>query len=356
MTILRAVDLFAGAGGATQGLRDAGFEVVGAVENDLDSAASYRLNHPQVVLAEKDIRDIAATKFRDELGLKSGDLALLKACPPCQGFSTLAGGRDEDVDRNDLVNTITRFVRAFRPASVLIENVPGLRRNYRFVNLVEQIARMGYATKSYVVDATQFGVPQRRRRLIVIAIRGAKSELPDELVTHADRSPATVREAFARLAIVQDGNDSLNIARRSAGKVQQRIAAVPVGGTRFDLPDEYQLKCHKRVDAKGRSATASYGRLKLDAPAPTMTTRCTTPACGSFIHPTEHRGITLREAATIQTFPFDYQFVGKYGSVERQIGNAVPVRMAEALGLAVRAAINPRKSGGSRKSTADTRR
>lgn len=132
-------------------------------------------------------------------------------------------------------------------------------------------------------------------------------------------------------------SDPLDAHRKPTGQVLERIKAVPVNGTRFDLPPELQLACHKKLAGgkERRSASTAYGRLRLDEPAPTMTTRCTTPACGRFIHPTEHRGITLREAAILQTFPVTYQFSGHYGAIERQIGNAVPVQMAKALGFVV---------------------
>lgn len=336
MPLPTAVDLFAGAGGATQGLRDAGFKVLGAIENDPAAAASYKLNHSKVHLWESDIRKVTATSVRDALGLNSGDLTLLKACPPCQGFSSLAQGRAvADSKRNDLVNHIVRFVRALKPAAVLIENVPGLASDARMIRLLWALKQLGYACEQYIVDASQFGVPQRRKRLIVLAIRGLRRRMPKSLTTDADTGdperPATVRAAFDGLATSLAADDPWDIARTSSDLVRRRIAAVPVAGSRFDLPEDLRLACHNRVDQKARNATASYGRMQWDQPAPTLTTRCTTPACGSFVHPSEHRGITLREAATLQTFPPNYQFAGSYGQVECQIGNAVPASLVTKL-------------------------
>lgn len=265
-----------------------------------------------------------------------GDLTLLKACPPCQGFSTLAEGRAVvDEHRNDLVLHTIRFVRAFQPRTVLLENVPGLGRDERAGRLLRALKGLGYASRQYKVNAVEFGVPQRRKRLIILARRGLRSALPDSLLPAANQAASpdvSVGTAFAELAAAMETGDILNRGRTLSDKVRRRVAAVPVGGSRFDLPEELRLECHKRLDATSRSATGSYGRLRLDEPAPTMTTRCTTPASGSFIHPTENRGITLREAATLQTFPPTYKFSGHYGEIERQIGNAVPVRMAAALG------------------------
>lgn len=344
MSALTAIDLFAGAGGATEGLKVAGFKVIGAVENDKAAADSYELNHAKVRLWREDVRKVSAATMLRELGIQRGELGLLKACPPCQGFSSLAEGRTVvDAQRNDLVIDTIRFIRQLRPRAVMIENVPGLGRDVRAKTLMDALIAAGYVCREYKVDAIQFGVPQRRKRLIILALRGLRSTLPNELPADGLDNPTPVKSAFDDLAdaLRQDPNDPLHVSRRLSDTVKNRVAAVPVNGNRFDLPIEHQLNCHKRIDAKHRNATASYGRIKLAVPAPTMTTRCTTVACGSFIHPTEDRGITLREAATLQTFPFGYQFSGSYGEIERQIGNAVPVRMAAALGSVVASCLHP---------------
>jgi DNA (cytosine-5)-methyltransferase 1 len=341
LVTVTAVDLFAGAGGATEGLRQAGLDVLAAVENEHQAANSYRVNHPKVILKEQDIRKVDAVSLRRELGLRPGSLGVLKACPPCQGFSSLAKG-EIDEDRNDLVLDITRFAIAFRPRVIILENVPGLRRDLRMSDFCEILSSHGYRFARYIVDAASFGVPQRRKRLIVIGVfRKIRHSLPDDLTDllpeDFQRGVITVGEAFAALELCLCDDDPLNRPRRMADSVKARIEAIPINGTRFDLPDELALECHKKLrNSRERSATASYGRLRLDKPAPTMTTRCTTPACGSFVHPTENRGITLREAATLQTFPANYRFCGGYDSIERQIGNAVPVRMAKAIGLAAK--------------------
>lgn len=331
-----AIDLYAGAGGATRGLRDAGYRVLGAVENDGVAAKTYSANHSDVKLWTQDIRTLKATEVLKTLDLKRGELSLLKACPPCQGFSSLADGRaDVDEEQNDLVLHTIRFVRALRPRTVMLENVPGLGRDQRATALMGALRGLGYATKQYAVNAMDYGVPQRRKRLIILAARGLRTHLPEDLQPKANQQvKSTVGEAFKALAATQAPDDAMDRHRSLSDKTKRRVEAVPVNGTRFDLPEDLRLDCHVRL-GKTRSATGSYGRLRADEPAPTMTTRCTTPACGSFIHPTEHRGITLREAATLQTFPHDYEFHGSYDQIERQIGNAVPVRMAAALGRIV---------------------
>jgi DNA (cytosine-5)-methyltransferase 1 len=341
MIPVTAVDLFAGAGGATAGLRQAGIEVLAGVENEPMACASYRANHPDVLLKQQDIRTLDAQRLRRELKLRPGKLGILKACPPCQGFSSLVKGKVNE-DQNDLVLDVKRFVLAFRPRVIVLENVPGLRHDQRLASLCEELSEFSYQFARYRIDASSFGVPQRRKRLIVLGVsRTAKAPLPADLMNLLPaemRPPAsTVRDTFDALALAARADDPLNRHRQLTDKVRARVAAVPVNGTRFDLPAELQLECHKKLaHARNQSATASYGRVRLDELAPTMTTRCTTPACGSFIHPVENRGLTLREAASIQTFPFEYSFCGGYDSIERQIGNAVPVRMAKALGQMAR--------------------
>jgi DNA (cytosine-5)-methyltransferase 1 len=330
-----AADLFAGAGGTTQGLFQAGYVVLGAIENDIAAADTYAANHPEVYLDRRDVRRVQAPAFARKLGAQRIDV--LTACPPCQGFSTL-GLSDPDDARNNLVMVVERFAAALRPRAILLENVPGLAADRRLAQLERALAE-GYASRRYLVDAVHFGVPQHRRRTIVVFVERPVDEaiFPDDLRTLLPRGfDCSRRAVHAVLAVAQrcGAEDVVHRARRSTPKTLERIRAMPIGGGRLDLPPSLRLDCHERLGT--RSATSIYGRIDPSQPAPTMTTRCTTPSCGRFVHPSEDRGLTLREAALIQTFPPDYKFEGHYGEVERQIGNAVPVRMAEALGLVVR--------------------
>ena len=214
-----------------------------------------------------------------------------------------------------------------------------LAEDYRLTRLIRQAEEIGYGVKTYRLDAKNFGVPQRRRRLIVVGVRDVSCEaLPSDLTGMVppdfDRSPRSAGAAIGQAETTSETDDPIHRGRRHTRPVVDRIAAVPIGGRRFDLPDAHQLTCHRKMAS--RSAAAAYGRIRADAPAPTMTTRCTTPACGSFIHPTEHRGLTLREAALLQSFPAQYTFSGTYGQMEAQIGNAFPPRMAQGIGLALR--------------------
>jgi len=330
-TVPTAVDLFAGAGGSTAGLKAAGFAVVGAIEADPDAVRSYRANHPEVHLVDSDIRKVDAAGFVRALHLGQTSVNILVACPPCQSFSTLGAPKSDD-DRPGLVADVWRFARRMRPHVVILENVPGIRNRPELSLLIRRLRAVGYSVRGYTVDATEFGVPQRRKRHVVFAVNTLGTVAwPTPLLRALPASfDKTLRSAAETLQLVNASpRDGLSRHRIPNGTTLARIKAVPPGGDRRSLPDELQLACHARLGRSG--ATSSYGRIALSGPAPTMTTRCTTPACGRFVHPIQNRGLTLREAASLQTFPADYAFSGPYGSIERQIGNAVPVRMAEGL-------------------------
>jgi DNA (cytosine-5)-methyltransferase 1 len=340
---MTAIDVFAGAGGATAGLKAAGFRVVAAVEIDPAACRTYRLNHPGIPLIERDIRRVAGADLLRAAGLRTGETSLLQACPPCQTWSSLGSGSVDD-PRNQLVSVVSDLIRKLRPHAFVIENVPGLRFDARLAALFAEAKRLRYRVRAYVVDAREVGVPQRRRRLIAVGIRSRRrvplpESLLDLLPTAFDRRARTVHDAIGHLPTPGVGGDQLHRGRTLTDIVRKRVSAIPVAGRRTDLPEHLQLTCHRKL--KGRVATAAYGRMAGNDVAPTLTTRCTTPACGSYVHPWEDRGITLREAALLQTFPAGYIFSGGYGAIERQIGNAIPVHLAEAVATAVRALLTP---------------
>lgn len=333
LSALTAIDLFSGAGGTTQGFRDAGYKVVAAIENDGAAGRSFELNHPETELLPRDITRVQAPALARRLTKAHGKITVLTACPPCQPFSTLGTG-DADDPRNNLVSTIARFVRQLMPRAVVLENVPGLRSAPRYRRLLKELAET-HDMREYVVQAKDFGVPQNRRRVIVLGFeRDAGVVLPTDLLgalpDSFDVSARTAGDVLKASAELTEACDSLHRGRRLRAKTLERIKTVTPGGGRTQLPEHLQLGCHKRLGT--RSATSIYGRIDPAKAAPTITTRCTTPSCGRFVHPTEDRGLTLREAALLQTFPPTYLFDGSYGDIERQIGNAVPPRLAEALG------------------------
>jgi len=337
---LRAADLCSGPGGVTQGYKDAGLDVVAAVDTDARSRDTYAANHPEVKLYGDDLLKLDPKTLLERLGIEQGQLDVLTACVPCQTFSTLGPKKKRARDpRNRLVQRVARFVEAIKPRALVMENVPPLVTDVRFTRLVSQLRRLDYGVRFDIVDAAQFGVPQRRRRLVLIALRGRSDDqvpalTPDHPALAGKVARRTVRDTFTLLSDSASEDPLAKPRTNYPLLVAQRIAAVPLdGGSRNSLPPELVLTCHS--DLEHSAAANVYGRMKLDDVAPTLTTRCTTPACGRFLHPIEDRAITLREAACLQTFPVGYEFKGGSISIQAQIGNAVPPKLAEAIALVV---------------------
>lgn len=318
-----AVDLFSGCGGLTLGLRRAGFHVVGAVEIDELAVETYRSNHPRVAVWPMDIRRLSARCLLKSLGLMPGELDLLAGCPPCEGFSsmrTLNGGQRVRDDRNDLIFEFLRFVRVLRPKAIMLENVPGLQKNRRFAQFRKALARLGYAADNFaVLDASKYGVGQRRRRLILMAGRGGQIQFAPEC-----KHTITVKQVIGSLPKAGKSGDPLHdMPEHRAPRVMEMIRQIPRdGGSRKDLGRHRQLRCHRKFDG----FNDVYGRMKWAKPSPTITGGCVNPSKGRFLHPTQHRTVTLREAAMLQSFPRTYRFSlrrGKFPAAE-MIGNALP--------------------------------
>ena len=315
-----AIDLFCGAGGLTVGLKRARFRVLAGVELDPLAAATYRDNHPRVQVWERDIRRLPVAEICRKLGIRPGSLDLLAGCPPCQGFSTIRtrnAGRPAADDRNDLVFEFGRLARGLRPKAIMLENVPGLASDSRFAELCETLEALGYTVRHRVRNAADFGVPQRRKRLILLAGRGGAIPFPDSL---ADKH--TVREALEGLPHPGDSGDEIHdLGEKRSAEIRDRIRRVPKdGGSRSDL--DGQLACHTKIDG----FYDVYGRMHWDKISPTITSGCINPSKGRFLHPEQDRAITLREAALLQGFPPGYRFKldkGKYRAAE-MIGNALP--------------------------------
>lgn len=357
---LRAVDLFSGAGGVTTGYKAVGIKVIAAVDTDAASRQTYAANHPDVRLFDDDLSVLAPHTLLARLKLTRGELDILTACAPCQTFSTMgAKHRKPDDPRNRLVERVAEFVDAFLPRAVVMENVPQLRDDERLLRVIGHLHRLGYGMWRSVVNAADFGVPQRRRRLVLIALRGwADDQIPRLTTHHPLLAPyavrRTVKHTFEQLKANGAAEDPLNIPRtKYSSLVAQRIAAIPHdGGSRGSLSEELKLSCHKRLKTMSHAAGNVYGRMKWGEPSPTLTTRCVTPSCGRFLHPEEDRAITLREAACLQTFPPNYVFKGGTMAVQAQIGNAVPPRLAEAIAVVVSDALAKQRSQSAEPATA----
>ena len=345
---LTAIDLFAGCGGLTQGLRDAGFRVIGAVEYEKKAAETYKLNHPQPHLWVNDIRYVKAGSVSRKLRLRKGQLDLLAGCPPCQGFSTmrtLNGSRSVRDNRNDLVSEFLRFVEALRPRAVMMENVPGLSRNRRFRLFCARLRELGYSGEHRILNAANFGVPQRRRRLIYLA--GLKTKLR---FAKPRSSFKTVRDSISSLPTAGRSGDKVHdLPENRSEKTRRLITSIPKnGGSRIDLPRKYQLECH-RVCTGFKDV---YGRMQWDALAPTITTGFFNPSKGRFLHPTKNRAVTVREAAMLQGFRKSYKFNADHGKVSlaMMIGNALPPPFITAHARQVREVLQATGAEHSRKS------
>lgn len=321
-----AIDLFCGAGGLTCGLKEAGFKVIAGIELEAVAARTYKTNHADHILYEADIRSLNPVKIMEELQLKPGELDLLAGCPPCQGFSSHRTRNKctsvKDI-RNDLIFDLMRFVRAFEPKTVMIENVPALAKDERINKVIDELHDRGYAIGEktlQVKDTACYGVPQRRKRMILIASKFGYIDEPLKVAF-----PKTVKDAIADFPVPGEGNDILHdfIPSRT-DKIKAMIRNIPKnGGSRSDLPKHLWLPCHLKNPDGYKDV---YGRMSWDKVSPTITGGCTNPSKGRFLHPEQDRAITLREAAALQTFPKNYAFSLDRGRefAALMIGNALP--------------------------------
>lgn len=340
---LTAVDLFAGCGGLSLGLQRAGFAVLGAIEIDPLAVEAYRANHAGVRVWERDIRKVPVAEVLRCLRLKRGALTLLAGCPPCQGFSRLRsrnGSRRVRDARNDLVLEFLRFVRGLRPKAVMLENVPGLVTNRRFRHLTRRLKEFGYEVEYRVLDAAEYGVPQRRRRLILVA-----SRLGTPRFGRRGRLNRTVRMTIAHLPRIGRSGDALHDqhTENRSKSIRELIRNVPRnGGSRTSLSKRFRLACHSRCDG----FWDVYGRMRWDDVAPTITSGFVNPSKGRFLHPSCHRTLTLREGALLQSFPPNYWFPGEAGKypVAEMIGNALPPEFVRRHALALRRHLETAKS------------
>ena len=344
----RAVDVFSGCGGLSTGLEKAGFTVYAAVEINPKAAATYRLNHENTRLFENDVRKIKAATLMRELGLRRGELDLLAGCSPCQGFSRLRKGDEGAQDRrNQLVFEFIRLVRGLYPKTILMENVPGLLNSPQGKKVFRKVSRelkdLGYKFDCRIIDTANYGIPQFRKRCVLLGSRYRKYEVffPNQTHTSPDRAKhdglepwRTVRQTIEGLPPLENGSrdatNPLHWCAKNGELNRRRIAEIPHdGGDRSSRPDELDLQCHRDYPNGFRDV---YGRMRWDSPSPTMTGGCTNITKVRFIHPEEDRGVSLLEAALFQTFPPNYQFVGSFSDISLQIGNAVPVELGRVMG------------------------
>lgn len=340
---LSAVDLFAGAGGLSLAAINSGFNIKFAIENDSHSATTYRQNicklpgNKRTVLYEEDILEYSPEQLK-KTHFNNRACDLLLGGPPCQGFSThriLDAGVNDP--RNELILSYFSFVKSLSPSVFLLENVPGIlwERHKKHLKRFYSAGRAAgyYLMDPALIDARDYGVPQRRRRVFIIGFREDTNfreiNWPPP-PTHSDpriedsrlKPWVSCKHVFKRSL----SGDINNLHMNHGPELIATFKKTPLnGGSRQE--SGRILKCHKNHNGH----KDVYGRIDPNQPAPTMTTACINPSKGRFVHPTDHNGITARHAARIQTFPDDFTFHGGLTAAGRQIGNAVPVELGKAL-------------------------
>ena len=336
---IRVVDLFSGAGGTSCGLRQAGMMPLAAVDIDSDALRTYAANFPEATTIASDIRRVDVRDLLAVLeGAGRGDGLLLAACAPCQPFSRQNRQKKELDARADLLGEVVRFVEGLRPEFILVENVPAIRQQHSAGGplgaFLGRIRQLGYAYAVETVQVADYGVPQHRPRLVVLASRLRPVSLPPPTHGAGLRPHATVRDAIGHLPPIDAGAADPYVANHRAAGLSdinlRRMRATPPEADRRAWPEDLRLDCHRTVDGY----TDTYGRMSWDRPAPALTTRCISISNGRFAHPSQDRGISVREAAALQSFPDDFVFTGSMDGMARQIGNAVPPLMAAQLAAA----------------------
>jgi len=346
--MIKALDFYCGAGGRPRGLLNAGRG------QDRRPRPTYEANNVSSQFITSDIAAVNIRELRARLNPRPEDPVLYAASPPCQPFSVLNTTKGPD-SRRSLLLAFGQIIAEYPPDFLLIENVPGLgkTRGKAIRNeFLEILKQQGFQWIAARLDAKDYGVPQTRKRFILVASRHSQPTCPPP--TTSIGQYATVRETISHYPALADGETSPEYPNHTARKLPEHhkriVAAVPEdGGSRRDIADtSLLLPCHQRQPAVHKDV---FGRMAWDQPGPTRTSRCTDVYCGRFIHPEQDRGISLREAAALQTFPDSYEFFSNsIQETARQIGNAVPVKLAQVLGQAIIGLAHPEKTNQERQS------
>lgn len=347
----RLIDLFCGIGSASLGFEKAGFKIAGAFDIDPGACENYTRNLG-VKVGNEDIRHMSGRQILELTGFRRGEIDLVIGCPPCQGFSSLGKTRRTKPRHleNGLVEIFAKRIEEILPKIVVFENVSGiLHRNHRrYVQFfTKKLSKAGYSYVMGVLESAFYGVPQFRKRVIVIAARDSfadglhmppQTHFPPTKAQDGQEHWLTVRDAIGDLPPLRAGESHPTIpghvAPNHLKKTLEILRNIPKdGGGRRDLPKRLWLQCHHRLTEGG--AENVYGRMRWDVPSPTITTRCTSPSSGRFVHPEQDRAITPREAARLQTIPDHFELRGISRDTAIWIGNAMPARLAEVFGAHV---------------------
>jgi DNA (cytosine-5)-methyltransferase 1 len=340
---LVAADIFSGAGGLTAGLKSGGFCVVAAVEMERHAVATFKLNHPEVHTFKQDVTTVSGSDIVAHAPGRRIDL--LAGCPPCQGFTSLTSKYRRNDDRNKLVIEMARLTEEIRPLAIMLENVPGLAQKGKplFDEFIRRIKAAGYMPKWGVLQVADYGVPQSRRRLVLLAGHGFEIPLPDP--THSRTGENGLPKWRTVASVIRDlpspitlseaklggGGQAVNwhVVRTLSKRNQSRLRYAKPGNHWSGIPKRLRPECHQNKDAGFSNV---YGRMKWDDVSPTITAGCTTLSKGRFGHPEADRTISVHEAALLQTFPSSYVFSCEYMEyVCKMIGNALPCDFAAIL-------------------------
>ena len=345
---LKAVDFFCGGGGMSLGMCKARVEIIAGIDNDPKCRETYEANHPASKFINKDIKEFTPQQLGREIKIaENDDNMIFIGCSPCQYWSVITGKdgshrKQSARDSRNLLHDFLRFVKYYRPGFVMIENVRGVERRPEesgLADLTKFLDKAGYIHKSKLLLTNGYGVPQSRRRFILVASRVLDSvSLPQPKRKH----PATVREFIGRGQLPKikagecDAKDKLHKSPSLSATNIARLKLTPTGGLRGHWHERNDLQIDAYRNKTAEFFRENYGRMAWDEPAPTITTKFFAIGCGRFGHPEQHRAISLREGAMLQTFPKTYKFkTSDFTATARIIGNAVPPNFAEAIGKSI---------------------
>ncbi len=336
----KVVDLFCGVGGLTHGFVNESFDVVAGYDIDSSCRFAYEENN-DATFFQKDISTVEGKEILELFG--DTDVKILVGCSPCQPFSTYSY-KHQDENKYSLLNQFARLVTEVQPDIVSMENVPRLAEFNKapiFSTFLQTLKNNGYKTSWEIVHCPDYGIPQNRNRLVLLASKYGKIKLIPK--THTPENYVTVEDTIKNLESLESGQisktDFLHRASKLSSLNLKRIKQSTQGGSwKVDWDESLWLECHKKDT--GKNYVSVYGRMKWDEPAPTMTTHCTGLGNGRFGHPEQDRAITLREASLFQTFPPNYKFAESSNfnvkKISTHIGNSVPVKLGQVIAKSIK--------------------